>query len=155
MPRSPVLLCFDGSDDAGTAIEQAGLLLGPTDAIVLTVCEQVEAWEPSDPSPLSAGIVKLAHRPLGLDEIATDAATETLSRGVELARAAGFRAEGRLGHGKAWQAICDAADELDAPVIVLGARGLSRVRSALLGSVSAAVAAHAHRPLLVIPPRHA
>ena len=38
--------------------------------------------------------------------------------------------------------ICDVANELDAELIVLGARGLSRVQSAL-GSVSAAVVQHA------------
>ncbi len=36
----PVLLCFDGSDDAATAIAKAGELLGPRAAVVLTV------WEP-------------------------------------------------------------------------------------------------------------
>jgi nucleotide-binding universal stress UspA family protein len=151
----PVLLCFDGSDDARSAIEKAGQLLGPCEAIVLTVCEPVETWEPYDPSPLSAAFAKVAYGPLGLDEIATDLARETMEHGVERARAAGFEADGSVVHGKAWRAICDAADELDASVIVLGARGLSRVQSALLGSVSAAVAAHAQRPLLVVPWVHA
>lgn len=151
----PVLLCFDGSDDAGSAIEKAGQLLGPCEAIVLTVREPLETWEPYDPSPLSAGFAKVAYRPLGLEEIATDLARETVERGVELARGAGFGAGGFVVHGKAWRAICDAADELDASVIVLGTRGLSRVQSALLGSVSAAVAAHAQRPLLVVPRVHA
>jgi hypothetical protein len=36
----PVLLCFDGSNDAATAIAKAGELLGPRLAVVLTV------WEP-------------------------------------------------------------------------------------------------------------
>ena len=33
----PVLLCFDGSDDAATAIAQAAELLAPRPAVVLTV----------------------------------------------------------------------------------------------------------------------
>ena len=37
--------------------------------------------------------------------------------------------------------------------IVLAPRGLSRVGSVLLGSVSSGVAYHCRRPLLVIPPR--
>jgi hypothetical protein len=40
---------------------------------------------------------------------------------------------------------------VQAAPIVLGARGLSRVQSLLLGSVSSAVAAHANRALLIVP----
>ncbi len=47
----------------------------------------------------------------------------------------------------------DAANERDAAAVVLGARGLGRVESVLLGSVSTAVVAHLHRPVLVIPHR--
>ena len=73
--------------------------------------------------------------------------------GVELARGAGFDARERVVKGKAWRVISDVADELDTGLIVLGARGLSRVQSALLGSVSAAVVQHARRPVLIVP-RH-
>ena len=92
-------------------------------------------------------------RALGLDQIANQLAQEKLDRGVELAREAGFDARGQIARGKTWHAICETADELDAALIVLGARGLSRVESMLLGSVSAAVLVHAKRPVLVIP-RH-
>ncbi len=70
--------------------------------------------------------------------------TALLEKGVELARAAGFDARGRLASGKTSRAICDVAEELDASAIVLGARGLSRLQSVLLGSVSGAVAGHAN-----------
>jgi nucleotide-binding universal stress UspA family protein len=70
---------------------------------------------------------------------------------VVLAQQAGFEAEGRLATGKAWRAICEMASDVDAEPIVLGARGLSRVGSMLLGSVSSAVTVHAKRPLLVVP----
>ena len=43
------------------------------------------------------------------------------------------------------------ADELDAELIVVGARGHSTVESLMLGSVSNAVVHHARRPTLVIP----
>jgi hypothetical protein len=43
------------------------------------------------------------------------------------------------------------ADEIDAGPIVLGARGLGRIESKLLGSVSIAVVFHATRPVLVVP----
>jgi nucleotide-binding universal stress UspA family protein len=148
----PVLLCFDGSADAATALTQAGAILGPRAAVVLTVWEPLAVWEPYDPATiLSAPAARLAEKELGLDEIAGDIAREKMDRGVELARDAGFDADGRCVNGKSWRVICDVGEELDAEVIVVGARGLSRVQSALLGGVSSAVTVHAHRPVLVIP----
>ncbi len=132
----PALLCFDGSEDAAGAIASAGELLGPRAVVVVTVWEPVAIWEPYDPGAiLSAGIAKLGSKALGLDEIANELAQEKLELGVKLAREAGFDARGLLARGKTWRAICDAAAELDAALIVLGARGLSRVESMLLGSV--------------------
>lgn len=150
-PGQPVMLCFDGSGDAEQAISRAGELLGPRPAVVITVNEPVRHWEPSDPATiLDAPLGRLLSKALELDEIADEVAQEQLNRGVALARAAGFDAQGRLARGKAWKAICDVAAEIDADAIVVGARGLSRVQSVLLGSVSAAVSVHAQRPVLII-----
>lgn len=152
----PVLLCFDGSDNAAAAIAQAGDLLVPREAVVLTAWEPVAVWEPHDPATiLTAPVSKLASSSLGLDEITAELARERADQGVALARAAGFRAQGRVGEGKAWRVICDLAEELAAQTIVIGARGLSRVQSALLGSVSAAVVVHAKQPVLVVSARAA
>jgi nucleotide-binding universal stress UspA family protein len=151
-PANPVLLCYDGSEGAAAAIAAAGTMLGPRKAVVLTVWEPVAVWQPFDPATgLTAPLSKLASRALGLDEIARDLAEERVTQGGELARQAGFEAEGRTVGGKPWRAICDVADDVDAEPIVVGARGLSRIQSALLGSVSAAVVQHAHRSVLVVP----
>ncbi|HUO73961.1 MAG TPA: universal stress protein [Solirubrobacteraceae bacterium] len=152
MSSGPVLLCFDGSDDAAVAIAAAGELLASRKAVVVTVWEPVAVWEPYDPGALlSAGVASVGSEALGLDEIANRLARDKVDQGVELARAAGFDARGEIARGKTWHAICETADALDAAAIVLGARGLSRVQSMLLGSVSSAVATHAKRPVLVIP----
>lgn len=147
-----ILLCFDGSDDAAVAIAHAGRVLAPREAVVLTVWEPVAVWAPYDPATfLSAPLDKLASRALGLDEVTKELTEEKLSRGVQLAREAGFDAEGRTARGKAWHAICHVADELDPQVIVLGARGLGRVSGMLLGSVSSRVVLHAKHPVLIVP----
>ncbi len=147
-----MLLCFDGSDDAAAAIARAGELLGPRTAVVLTVWEPFSVWEPYDPATiLTSPVSELASTELGLDEIASELAREKSDRGAALARKAGFEVQGRVAKGKSWRTICDMAEELDAEPIVVGARGLSRVQSVLLGSVSSAVLAHADRPVLVIP----
>ncbi len=153
---APVLLCYDGSDDARLAIAAAGEMLGPRSAVVLVVWEPVAVWEPYDPGAiLSATVSKLASRALGLDEIGADLAREKLDEGVGLAQAAGFRTTGRTLRGKPWRVICDVASEIGADPIVLGARGLGRVESVLLGSVSTGVVNHARRPVLVVPAHRA
>ena len=152
--KGPVLLCYDGSDDAAHAIACAASMFGSRPAVVLSVWEPVAVWHAYDPATaLSAPVSKLASRALGLDEIARELGEERADTGTEIARDAGFAAEGRAVGGKPWRAICDVADSIGADAIVVGARGLSRVQSALLGSVSAAVVQHARRPVLVVP-RH-
>lgn len=121
-------------------------------AVVLTVWEPVASWAPFDPATvLSAPLSRLASNALGLDEAVRDLAGEWLERGLALASEAGFQTQGRLEEGKPWRVICRVADELVAEVIVLGARGLGRIESVLLGSVSSAVVLHAKRPVLLIP----
>ncbi|HEX6390836.1 MAG TPA: universal stress protein, partial [Solirubrobacteraceae bacterium] len=52
--------------------------------------------------------------------------------------------------GPVWKTILDIAACHDAATIVMGSRGLTGLRSMLLGSVSSAVLHHADRPTLVI-----
>ena len=54
-------------------------------------------------------------------------------------------------NGSVASAILDVADELDAEAIVVGSRGLTGVKSLLLGSVSHALLQHADRPVIVVP----
>lgn len=151
----PILFCFDGSEDAASAIAAAGRVLAPHVAVVLTVWERAADWVSHDPATIvTAPVSKFATHSLGLDEIASEFAHQTAERGAELARSVGFKAEARVVQGKIWRSICDVAEELDAEPIVVGARGLSRVQSALLGGVSSAVVVHAHRSVLVIPTDH-
>jgi nucleotide-binding universal stress UspA family protein len=148
----PTLLCYDGSDEAAAAIAAAGRIVSDHDAVVVSVWEPLAVWEPYDPGAiLSAGVARLGSDALGLDEIGREVADDTLRTGLEHARKAGFEARGQTIGGKPWRAICELATELDARLIVLGARGLSRMKSVLLGSVSGAVVVHAKRPVLVIP----
>lgn len=97
-----------------------------------------------------------------LDEGTAARAQATAAVGVEVAIAAGFEAkpEARRALAKAaergtatvWRAILDAAEEKDAAVVVVGARGRSGVGSALLGSVSYGIAHNGKRPVLIVPP---
>ena len=52
--------------------------------------------------------------------------------------------------GPVWKTILEVAASHDVSTIVIGSRGLTGLRSMLLGSVSTAVVHHADRPTLVI-----
>ncbi len=145
----PVLLCFDGSPDARRAVEAAGRLLGAADAVVLTVWEPARDLTPLD--PLGDVVGRLSGIYAELDEIALEAARTVAAEGAALAETAGFSARARVERGRPAAIIDAVATDIDARVVVLGARGLSGA-SAVLGSVSERVCRHAHRPVLVVPP---
>ena len=56
--------------------------------------------------------------------------------------------EMRFGHPV--ETIVDAADKMDADVIIIGTHGRTGVKRALLGSVAERVARHASRPVLIV-----
>ena len=89
-----------------------------------------------------------------LDRAAAEEGGRIADEGVRIAQDAGLRAEPVVveATGPVWKTILDIADQLDAAMIVMGSRGLTGVRSMLLGSVSNALAHHADRPTLVIRP---
>jgi len=117
---NPVLLCFDGSDDAAAAIAKAGEMLAPRAAVVLTAWEPAASWAPYDPATiLSAPLSRLASNALHLDEILRGVAREQLERGTRLANEAGSQSESRLHESRPWRMIWQVADELGAEPIVL------------------------------------
>ena len=72
--------------------------------------------------------------------------------GVRIAQEAGLDAEPIAVESTrpVWEAIVGIADRHDAATIVMGSRGLTGLRSMLLGSVSRAVVHHTDRPTLII-----
>lgn len=146
-----VLLCYDGSADAKSAIDRAGAVLKSAPAVVLSV------WEPFIGVMARAGL-GMGYDALTWDADEVDAASERSAaalaeEGATRARGVGLDAQPQTTerNGSVASAILDAADELDAEAIVLGSRGLTGVKSLLLGSVSHAVVQHADRPVLVVP----
>jgi nucleotide-binding universal stress UspA family protein len=148
MIDQPVILCYDGSEDAKLAIEHAGALFAGRPAVVLAVWQGAHAqlgysWAGTDLDP------ETFER---LDEAAEKAAQGLAAGGAEIARAAGLTAGTAVARaqGPIWPPILSAAEERDAAAIVIGSRGLSGIKSIVLGSVSGGVVHHATRPVLVV-----
>ena len=146
-----VILCYDGSADAKSAIDRAGALLKSSPAVVLAV------WEPFIDVIARAGL-GMAYAGTDWDGDEVDAASERSAtalaeEGAARARELGLDAQPRTTarNGSVAGAILDVADELDAEAIVLGSRGLTGLKSLLLGSVSHAVLQQADRPVVVVP----
>ena len=148
MESAPVLICYDGSESARRAIDAAAALLGPRHAVVLdlgpplTPAESIAAISPVVPAA-------------GFEDLNEADALTRAEDGAARAERAGFEAVARAGiSAPTWEGICDVADEIDAPVIVVGSRGLTPGRELVEGSISHDVARHAGRPVLVVPPPH-
>ena len=148
----PVLFCYDGSEGSRAAMAAAAELLAhPTPAVVLTI------WQPAAvllarAGGFGGGYLSDEGR---VDGEQAQLAGEAAEEGVTHAREHGYDASSRVEEATegAGRRIIEIADELDARLIVCGRRGRGAVTSALLGSVSHVVLAHAGRPVLIAPER--
>jgi nucleotide-binding universal stress UspA family protein len=140
-PSGPLILCYDGSDAAERAIRTAPVLVGQGRA-----ARVLYAYKPTERSQAAAG-GRIDAPVLGEAD-----AHEVVDRGTSIARDAGFDAEPLLlvADKRTAELIADTAEELDAPAIVIGQRGMSGLKSAVLGSVSREVVNAYHRPVVVV-----
>ena len=146
MPGEPhLLIAYDGSDQAQEAIAFAARTFGGARATL------VFAWEPAILGSLAVGAP--VPIPEGEIEHEEQLAKRVVEDGAEKARALGLVAEAEAIEtaSAAWQTIVDAAGRHHPDIIVMGTRGLSGVRSLVLGSVSHGVAQHASHPVLIVP----
>jgi nucleotide-binding universal stress UspA family protein len=146
--NKPVLFCYDGSDGSKTALTAAAELIKPADAVVLVV------WMPAAVQLARAGSFVVAVPNEGeIDEQEEALATKIAEEGAAGARERGYNASARTAEATVSVAktIDEIAQEIDAGLVVCGQRGRGRIGSALLGSVSHALAAHTKRPVLIAP----
>lgn len=145
------LVGFDGSMAAAAAVEAATLLLPEVHGWITYL------WAP----PFTGECVGRRLREQfgnvndlidAVDREGKFEAQRIMAMGVNLARAAGWEAEPLLEktYGAEGRAIVDAAEKVDADVVIMGARGLGGT-DAVLGSVSDMVVHYSSRPVLVVP----
>jgi nucleotide-binding universal stress UspA family protein len=146
--NKPVLFCYDGSDGSKTALTAAVELIKPADAVVLVV------WTPAAVQLARAGSFVVAVPNEGeIDEQEAAVARRFAEEGAAALRNRGYNASARIAQANesVVKAIDEIAQEIDAGLVVCGQRGRGPIGSALLGSVSHALAAHTKRPVLIAP----
>lgn len=146
----PILFCSDGSDGSRQALAAAAELLAPRAAVVLTVWETVAIRLMSSGLYTGFGVGYVPDEG-DLDEREQTAAQQVAEQSMRAGVERGWDATARVEKADVavWKTIVQVADELNASLIVCGARGLSPVTRAILGSVSEAVLHHSHRPTLI------
>ena len=145
-----VLIGFDGSMAAAVSVEAAALLLPDVHGWITYL------WAPPFASDrvrrrLREQIGNVNELIEAVDREGRFEAQRILAIGVNLARAAGWDAEPLLEqtYGNEGTALVQAAEKIDADVVVLGSRGLGGT-DAVLGSVSDMVVHYSSRPVLVV-----
>lgn len=147
-----ILIAYDGSDPARFAVEEAGRLFPGAAARVLTVWRSASRAAGAARVALPDAVIAQAVE--NLDKATEESAASTADEGAELARQAGLDGSpaNQRTDDSIWAAILSYADEQQAAAIVVGSRGQSAVRSALLGSVSNGVVNNSRRSVVVVHP---
>jgi nucleotide-binding universal stress UspA family protein/MFS family permease len=142
----PVVFAYDGSELAAHAIGRAGEQFA-TGRDALVVC----VWQPAD-----VGFAPVSGRHFDADD-ATEvrrAAEETAAYGAALADDAGFLAQSMAVEATpTWRGIIQTAEDKGASLIVIGSHRHGGLVGHLVGSVAAAVIAHAGCPVVVVSER--
>jgi nucleotide-binding universal stress UspA family protein len=143
---SPLIVCYDGSEEAREALNFAAELFPAARALVVTI------WTPVVEEALSAAARPPAGDLSEANESEERAARRLANEGARRASEAGLRAEPLAikANGPIWLAIDAIAEKQDARLIVCGTRRTG-LRSALPGNLSTALVNNASRPVVVVP----
>ena len=135
-----ILVAVDGSDHASRAVDLAADLAERYGAGLTLLHVMSEVGSAAIPPELSE-YARLEHVRVTERDLFKSAASAIVHAAAERVASAGHpRPKTRIAEGHAAQEIIDAAEDIDADMIVMGRRGLGGVQSLLLGSTSHKVA---------------
>ncbi len=150
-----ILVALDGSEHSRRALENAiGIAKRFNGRLTLlhvysVTVPPVMMPEPSTLTPSGVPVVTPAEVSKIVDAT-KEVGKRILADGGEKAKAQGVAVETMLKEGNTVQEIVRAAKEGDFNLIVMGVRGISKIRELLLGSVSDGVIKQASCPVLVV-----
>lgn len=150
-----ILVPLDGSEHSGRALETALEIAKKFDSKIallhvysITVTPVVIP-EPTTLNPTGVPIATSVEVSKMVDA-ARDSGKKILADGEQKMRAESVQVETFLREGNSEQEIVKAAKEGQFDLIVIGARGIHRIRDLLMGSVTEGVVKHAPCPVLVV-----
>jgi nucleotide-binding universal stress UspA family protein len=144
MTTMKILLPVDGSAASLQAVRQALQLIqdGLRASLVLANVQE----------PATLYELLLAHDPQVIEQVSAKAGLHLLEPARALVRAAGVEHEIEVAAGDPAHTLVDILENFGCDMVVMGARGMGTLRSALLGSVSHEVLHAAPVPVLIVKP---
>jgi nucleotide-binding universal stress UspA family protein len=143
--EGPIVLAFDGSDEAKLAARAATELSESTGSEVHPIFVLPTPDHMYGPHFYSTDIEERL-----LERARTEARKLLDTQSENLRSGGGKVGQTHLATGRPDKEIVELAEEVGAGMIVVGSRGLGGVRRTLVGSVSDSVVRHAHCPVLVM-----
>lgn len=132
-----ILVAVDGSPLSEKAVKAASSIAKPASKVTLMHVVI------NPPIPYTEGYLEVERQLRTYGE-------EILNRSKELAKSLGVDADTRVEVGDIAEEILRIADAENYDLVIVGSRGLSRVKSFLIGSVSSRVARYSTRSVLII-----
>lgn len=139
-----ILLPVDGSELSLDAVRFAIRMVRGglrADAVLANVQEPANLYE-----------LLVAHDPEVINKVSDEAGRHTLQSAMALLDAAGIQYECEVAKGDPAHTIIDIAERFACDMVVMGARGNSALRSAMMGSVSNEVLHASPVPVVIVKP---
>ena len=150
----PVLIAYDASAEAQTALREAVALFGDRPLVVMSVWEPGLATMTLVPPPGEAGYTYVPDPEdvAAVQRAQSGHAEQVAEAGARLARELGATAEALSVPDSAdvAETLVSVAEERDVRAIVVGSRGLGGFKARVLGSTSRKLLHDTHRPVLVV-----
>lgn len=134
-----ILVSLDGSENSLHALEKAVQIAKKFDSKMILINVYSISALRFTPSQVFDSMIELRK-----------SGEEILAEGEKIAKAQGVEVEIILKDGHIVEEIVKTANEVNCDLIVLGARGTSKFKEILLGSVSHGVTTHAPCPVLIV-----